>query len=91
MLGQKKDKVIHPICYASKTLNEAQENNTTNEKQLLTVVFVIEKFRNYIIGSKVTVHSGYSTIRYLMVKKDVKLQLIRWVLFLQEFDLEIIN
>ncbi|KAA0054775.1 uncharacterized protein E6C27_scaffold437G00580 [Cucumis melo var. makuwa] len=38
------DKVVHPIYYASKTLNKAQENYTTIEKELLSVVFAIEKF-----------------------------------------------
>ncbi|KAA0052867.1 hypothetical protein E5676_scaffold675G00250 [Cucumis melo var. makuwa] len=79
MLGQKKNKVIHHIYYASKTLKEAQENYTTTEK-LLTVVFAIKKFRNYITGSKVTVHFHHSAIRYLVAKKDAKLRLIRWIL-----------
>lgn len=91
MLGQKKDKVIHPIYYASKTLNEAQENYTTIEKELLVVVFTIEKYRSYIVGSKVTIHFDHSTIKYLIAKKDAKMRLTRWVLLLQEFDLEIID
>lgn len=70
MLGQRKDKVVHPIYYASKTLNKAQENYTTIEKELLSVVFAIQKFGSYIVGSKVTIHSDHSSIRYLMAKKD---------------------
>ncbi|TYK11064.1 Retrovirus-related Pol polyprotein from transposon 17.6 [Cucumis melo var. makuwa] len=83
--------MIHCIYYGSKTLNEAQENSTTTEKELLAVVFAIEKIRSYIVSSKVMVHSDHSIIRYLMAKKDVKPWLIRWILLLQEFDLEIIN
>lgn len=49
------------------------------------------KYRSYIVGSKVTVHTNHSMIRYLMVKKDAKPWLIRWILLLQEFDLEIID
>ncbi|KAA0067859.1 Retrovirus-related Pol polyprotein from transposon 17.6 [Cucumis melo var. makuwa] len=83
--------MIHCIYYGSKTLNEAQENSTTTEKELLAVVFAIEKIRSYIVSSKVTVHSDHSIIRYLMAKNDAKPWLIRWILLLQEFDLEIIN
>ncbi|TYK01096.1 Retrovirus-related Pol polyprotein from transposon 17.6 [Cucumis melo var. makuwa] len=50
MLGPKKDKVIYLIYYASKTLNEAQKNYTTTKKELLAVVFAIDKFRSYIIA-----------------------------------------
>ena len=42
-----------------------------------------------ILGSHIIKHTDHATIKYLMAKKDVKLRLIRWVLLLQEFDLEI--
>ena len=42
-----------------------------------------------MIGNKVVVHTDHSFIKYLMTKKDAKPRLIRWVLLLQEFDLEI--
>ena len=66
MMDQKKNKVIHPIYYVSKNLNDAQENYNTAEKELLAVVFAVEKFRSYIVDSKVTVHTNYSAIKYLM-------------------------
>ena len=56
---------------------------------MLAMVFSCEKFRPYILGSQVIVHTDNATIKYLMEKKYAKLRLIRWVLLLQEFDLEI--
>ena len=53
------------------------------------MVFVCEKFRPYILGSHVIVHIDLATIKYLMAKKDAKPRLIRQVLLLQEFYLEI--
>ena len=53
------------------------------------MMFACEKFRPYILGSHVIIHFDHVTIRYLMEKKDAKPRLIRWVLLLQEFDLEI--
>ena len=53
------------------------------------MVFACEKFRPYILGSHVIIHTNHATIKYLMTKKDAKPRLIRWVLLLQEFDLEI--
>ena len=70
-------------------MNDAQLNYETIEKEILAIVFAFDKFRLYLIGNRVIVHTDHSTIKYLMTKKDVKSRLIRWVLLLQEFDLEI--
>ena len=56
---------------------------------MLAIVFACEKFRPYILGSHVIIHTNHVVIRCLMAKKDAKLRLIRWVLLVQEFDLEI--
>ena len=56
---------------------------------MLAMVFVCDKFRSYIIGSKVTIYTNHAAIPYLFTKKDAKPLLIRWILSLQEFDLEI--
>ena len=77
------------IYYASRTLNDAQLNYATTEKELLAIVFAFDKFRPYLIGNKVVVHTDHSAIKYLMTKKDAKPRLIRWVLLLQELDVEI--
>ena len=89
VLGQRKEKLFRAIYYASRTFNEAQENYSTTEKEMLAIVFACEKFRPYILGSHVIVHTDHAAIKYLMSKKEAKPRLIRWVLLLQEFDLEI--
>ena len=53
------------------------------------MVFSCEKSRPYVSGSHVLIHTDHAVIKYLMAKKDAKPRLIRWVLLLQEFDLEI--
>ena len=53
------------------------------------MVFACEKLRPYILGSHFIIHIDHAAIKYLMAKKDAKPRLIRWVLLLQEFDLEI--
>ncbi|KAJ0576065.1 putative nucleotidyltransferase, Ribonuclease H [Helianthus annuus] len=89
VLGQRKEKHFHPIYYASKTLNDAQENYTTTEKELLAVVFAFDKFSSYLVLSKTVVYTDHAAIRYLFKKQDAKPRLIRWILLLQEFDIEI--
>jgi hypothetical protein len=79
------------IYYASKTLNSAQMNYTTTEKELLAVVFACEKFRSYLVRSPVVVFSDHATLKYLLSKKDSKARLVRCILLLQEFDITIKN
>ena len=89
VLGQRLDKKPTAISYASKTLIEAQINYTTTEKELLAVVYTLEKFRPYILGSTIIIYTDHAALKYLLSKKEAKPRLIRWVLFLQEFNLEI--
>ncbi|XP_057747214.1 uncharacterized protein LOC130966427 [Arachis stenosperma] len=89
VLGQRRDKLVHVIYYASKVLNEAQRNYTTTEKELLAIVFAFDKFRSYLIGSKVIVFTDHGALKYLLTKQESKPRLIRWILLLQEFNIEI--
>ncbi|GMP85315.1 hypothetical protein CsSME_00038522 [Camellia sinensis var. sinensis] len=89
VLGQRVNKAPFAIYYASLTLWDAQLNYTTTEKELLAVVFALDKFRSYLLGSKVIVFTDHAALRYLLSKKETKPRLIRWILLLQEFDLEI--
>ena len=77
VLGQRKDKKLHAIYYASRTLDEAQINYATTEKELLAIVFAIDKFHSYLVGSKIIIYTDHAAIRYLLSKKDAKSRLIR--------------
>ena len=75
VLGQRVDKKLNVIHYASKTLDSAQRNYATTEKEFLAVVFACDKFRPYIVDSKVTVHTNHAAIKYLMEKMMLNLDL----------------
>ncbi|RVW73096.1 Retrovirus-related Pol polyprotein from transposon opus [Vitis vinifera] len=85
---EREDGKPYVIYYASKTLNEAQRNYTTTEKELLAVVFALDKFRAYLVGSFIVVFTDHSALKYLLTKQDAKARLIRWILLLQEFNLQ---
>ncbi|RDY05590.1 Retrovirus-related Pol polyprotein from transposon 17.6, partial [Mucuna pruriens] len=70
-------------------MDPAQMNYTSTEKELLKIIFALDKFRAYLLGSKVIVFSDNATLKYLLKKQDAKPRLIRWMLLLQEFNLEI--
>nr|GEY82535.1 reverse transcriptase domain-containing protein [Tanacetum cinerariifolium] len=85
VLGQCQEKHFRPIHYASKTMTEAKSNYTTTEKEMLAVVYALEKFLSYLIMNKSIVYTDHSALKYLFAKKDSKARLLRWVLLLQEF------
>ena len=89
VLGKREDGKPYVIYYASKTLNEAQRNYTTTEKELLAIVFALDKFPAYLVGSFIVVFIGHSALKYLLTKKYAKARLIRWIFLLQEFNLHI--
>ena len=71
VLGQTKDKKHHAIAYASKTLTGPQLNYATTEKELLAIVFDVDKFRSYLVGAKVIIYTDHAALKYLLTKKDV--------------------
>ena len=68
VLGHRKGKMFHTIYYASKVLNDAQINYAMTEKELLAIVFALKKFRSYLVGSKIVIHTDHTTIKYLLRK-----------------------
>ena len=68
VLGQREDEKPYVVYYASKTLNEAQRNYTTTEKELLEVVYALDKFRTYLVGSDIVIFTDHYALKYLLAK-----------------------
>lgn len=69
VLGQRRDKIIQLIYYASKALNEAQKNYTITEQEILVVVFTFKNNLFYFFCTRVIVPNNYFALRYLVTKK----------------------
>jgi hypothetical protein len=68
VLRQTKDRKHH----ASKTLIGPQLNYATTEKELLSIVFALDKFRSYLVGVKMIVYTDHAALKYVLTKKDAK-------------------
>ena len=84
--GQCKDNQHYAKSYASKTLTGAQ---LCNNGEGTSGIGICLKFSSYLVGAKVIVYTDHATLKHLLIKKEAKPRLIRWILLLQEFDLEI--
>ena len=77
VLGQRTKKIFKVIYYASQTFNEAQENYSSTEKEMLAMMFACEKFRPYKLWSHIIIHTDHVEVRYLMAKRDATPRLVR--------------
>lgn len=91
MLGQKVDSVEHAIYFISKNLQGTKFNYTVTEKELLAVIYALNKFRHYITRYEIYVHTDHSAIKYLINKPAISGRLAHWLLLMQEFDITIID
>ena len=53
------------------------------------MVYALDKFRAYLVGSDISIFTYHSVLKYLLTKQNAKVRLIRWVLLLQEYNLQI--
>jgi hypothetical protein len=78
-----------PIAYASRTLNGAELNYATVEKELLAIVWACKHFRPYLLGRKFQIVTDHKGLTWIFNVKDPSSRLMRWKLLLEEYDYEI--
>lgn len=79
----------HPIAYYSRTLNTAERNYSTIEKELLSIIDSTKHFRPYLYGQKFTIETDHNPLVWISKIKEPNSRLIRWKLKLEEFNFEI--
>lgn len=78
-----------PIAFYSRTLNSAERNYSTIEKELLSILNSVKHFRPYLFGQRFIIETDHQPLVWLYKLKEPNSRLIRWKLKLEEFDFEI--
>lgn len=81
----------HVICYISRSLTRQERLYSATERELLAVLFAIEKLRCYLEGSKFSVVSDHYSLQWLDNLKNPQGRLGRWALRLQQFDYKVVH
>ena len=81
--------VEHPLAFASHKLSGSQCAWSTIEREAYAIIWALDKFRDLVFGSKITVVCDHNPLQYIRDCAPKSAKLLRWSLALQEFDLEI--
>lgn len=79
------------VAYASRSLSAAERKYTVTEKELLAVIFAVEKFRCYIEGARFCVQTDHASLQWLNNLKNPTGRLARWAIKLSQFDMDIVH
>jgi len=81
----------HPIHFVSRQLTSAEKNYTMTEQEGLVVIFSLKKFRHYLLGYKAKIVTDHKALTYLVNKPNPSGRLARWLLLMEEFDIDIVH
>jgi hypothetical protein len=80
----------HPIYFASNKLLQVERNYTTTKREGLAIIYALQKFRHYLLGSHFKFFTDHSALKYLVNKSVLQGRICRWLLLFQEFSFEVI-
>jgi hypothetical protein len=80
----------HPIYFSSRKLSQAKKNYTTKEREGLAMIYALQKFRQYLLGSHFKFFTDHSALKYLVKKSMLEGRICKWLLLFQEFSFEVI-
>ncbi|XP_037774265.1 uncharacterized protein LOC119570699 [Penaeus monodon] len=89
ILLQEFDGRLFPVAYHSRRLSKAECNYSTVERELLAVIEGIHKFYYYLCGAKFTLETDHMPLSQLKRSKTANARLMRWGLYLQQFEFTI--
>lgn len=80
-----------PIAFISRTLNKTEQNYSTNEKELLAIVWSLQKLRNYLYGiADLTIYTDHQSLIFSISDKNPNTKLKRWKNFIEEYGAKLV-
>lgn len=86
----KSSNIHHPIAFASRKVSDAENNYNTIEREGLAMVYALQKFRRYVLGSRFKFFTDHLALKYLVNKSVLGGRICQWSLLFQKFEFEVI-
>lgn len=80
------DGQLHPVCYMSRKITEAQRNYHSYELEVLAIVEALKKFRVYLLGAHFKIVTDCAAFTKTLEKRDLATRVARWALLVSEYD-----
>ena len=77
---------LFPVCYASRKLLAREKNFSTIERECLGIIWAIQKFHMHLCGRRFVIQTDHESLSYLNKAKFVNARIMRWAMFLQQYD-----
>jgi hypothetical protein len=82
--------IDHPIDFASRKLFIVEKNYTTTEQEGLEMVYALQKFIHYLLGSLFKMYRNHYALKYLLNKLVLGERICIWLLLFQEYNFEVV-
>ena len=85
-----KEKDLQPIAFKSCQMMPTEQRYSVQEREMLTIVYVLQKWRGYIEGAPILVRTNHESLKYFLTQKNLGHRLARFVDDIAHFNIEII-
>jgi hypothetical protein len=82
--------INHSLVFSNKKLSTTEINYTTTKREGLAMVYVLQKFRHYLLGGNFKMFTDHSALKYLVNNPMLGGRICRWLLLFREYDFEIV-
>ena len=79
----------HSIAYERRKLSSLERLYSMYDKEMLTIMHALAKFRQYLVGSQFEVKLYHNSLKYLLEQKDLNERQQKWVSIIQAYDFDI--
>jgi hypothetical protein len=80
---------VHPIVFKSRNLNQSERLYSIYDKEMLEIMHVLTKFRQYLVGSRFVVKTYHNSLKHFLDQKNLSERQKKWVLKIQAFEFDI--